>query len=259
MSGRQSSCGNRNRCGCILPGSRPLRCSSGDGQRRCPHRSWSIQENIDENYYFKGYHVSGIEGSLAGAQTIDQDIVFVASYGVKNDLVEYYVNYVDESGAGIGPVRNTYKGNVGDNLVVAFIYIDGYRPLVKNYSITIKEGEPNELTFEYRRNRVETITVEDVIEGTGGGTVTPGPGTAPAEETVPEEAEAPIEIIDIDEPETPQAEPADDHNDSENKGDEETEFSFLQKYGLLLAGGFISLLLFLLLFLLFRRRHSDEE
>ena len=219
------------------------------------------QEDIDELYYFKGYHVAGIEGSLAGAQDITHDIVFVASYGIENNLVEYYVNYVDENGNGIGPIRNTYVGNVGDKPVVAFVHINGYAPKVRNYTGTLTEDEVLEFTFEYRENRIDTVTiVEDEVEGStyNGGA---GQQTVPGEESSSNtEENTPIDIIDIDEGTTPTTEP-DNIPDGGNEGQTETSsfLSFLQKYGLLLGGGLLVLFLLLFLFLMMRRRREDEE
>ena len=216
-------------------------------------------ENIDELYYFKGYHVAGIE-TLVGAQDITHDIVFVASYGIENNLVEYYVNYVDENGNGIGPIRNTYVGNVGDKPVIAFVHINGYAPKVRNYTGTLKEDEVLEFTFEYRENRIDTVTiVEDEIEGStyNGGA---GQGTVPGEEQGSNtEENTLVDIIDIDEGTTPTTEP-DNIPDGGNEGQTETNsfLAFLQKYGLLMVGGLL-LLFLLLLFLLLRRRKEDEE
>jgi len=218
------------------------------------------QEDIDELYYFKGYHIAGIEGSLAGAQDITHDIVFVASYGIENNLVEYYVNYVDENGNGIGPVRNTYVGNVGDKPVVAFVHINGYAPKVRNYTGTLTEDEVLEFTFEYRENRIDTIEyIEDEIEGSVYNGTVPGQENVPGEEPGSETQE-PIDIIDIDEDNTPAAEP-DNIPDGDNEGQTETNsfLSFLRKYGLLLGGGLLVLFLLLSLFLLLRRRKEDEE
>ncbi len=218
------------------------------------------QDDIDELYYFKGYHVAGIEGSLAGAQDITHDIVFVASYGIENNLVEYYVNYVDENGNGIGPVRNTYVGNVGDKPVIAFVHINGYAPKVRNYTGTLTEDEALEFTFEYRENRIDTVTViEDEVEGSIYNGTGEGQQTVPGEEQGSETPE-PIDIIDIDEGNTPTAEP-DNTPDGGNEGQTETNsfLSFLQKYGLLLGGGLLVLFLLLFLFLMMRRRREDEE
>ena len=130
-------------------------------------------ENIDDTYYFRGYHVSGVEGTLTGAQIIEQDMVFVASYGIENDLVEYYVNYVDEYGSELLP-RATYRGNAGDKPVIAYVYIPGYAPETRNFTGTLSKDEITEFTFVYRR--VESP--EAIIEEVGGTTTTGGTGGA---------------------------------------------------------------------------------
>ena len=215
------------------------------------------EENIDENYYFMGYHIAGIEG-VVGAQTITHDIVFVASYGVENNLVKYYVNYVDEDGKGIGPVRKVYKGNVGDKPVIAYIHINGYAPLVENYTVTLKEDETIELTFIYRRvkSNAGTIIIEEEYEGGGNGSV--GNQQASSTETTePEATEAPIELVDVDETNVPEAESGEAQNSNESKNEDKKDGSFLQNYALPIVGG--SLFLLLLLLLLLRRRHKEDE
>ncbi|MBO4918870.1 MAG: LPXTG cell wall anchor domain-containing protein [Erysipelotrichaceae bacterium] len=216
-------------------------------------------ENIDENYYFMGYHIAGIEGALAGAQTITHDIVFVASYGIENNMVEYYVNYVDEDGKGIGPVRKTYQGNVGDKPVIAYIHIDGYAPLVENYTVTLKEDEVTELTFVYRKVKSNsgTIIIEEEAEGTGNGSVGTNQQSSSTETIEPEETEAPIELVDVDETNVPAAEPGEAQNSNESKNEDKKNGSFLQNYALPVIGG--SLFLLLLLLLLLRRRRKEDE
>ena len=216
-------------------------------------------ENIDENYYFKGYHVAGIEGALAGAQTVTHDIVFVASYGIEHNMVKYYVNYVDENGKGIGPVRKAYQGNVGDKPVIAYVHIKGYAPLVENYTVTLKEDEVTELTFVYRRVKSNsgTIIIEEEGGGSGNGSIGTDQETSPAETIEPQETEAPVEMVDMDETETPAAEPNETQNSEESRNEEKKNGSFLQKYALPLIGG--SLFLLLLLLLLLRRRRKENE
>ena len=125
----------------------------------------------DERYYFKGFHISGIEDlSTGGAQTINEDVIFVASYGIKGATVGYTVRFVDASGNQLAdPV--TYYGNVGDKPVVAFQYIDGYVPNAYNITGTLKENAAdNVFTFVY-------------TQGTGGGTSGEG-GTTTTDEGV---------------------------------------------------------------------------
>ena len=60
----------------------------------------------DPKYYFKGFHISGIEG-VVGTQYITKDTVFVATYGIKGQTVAYTVEYVDNNG-----VTPTYVGDL---------------------------------------------------------------------------------------------------------------------------------------------------
>lgn len=119
----------------------------------------------DDNYYFKGFHISGVEG-VVGTTDITEDTVFVASYGMKGETVAYTVNYVDESGKTLLP-SVTYQGNVGDQPVVAFRYVDGYLP--QAYNLTKKlsdQASENVFTFKYKKVKPK------VVGTTGSGGVT---------------------------------------------------------------------------------------
>ena len=220
-------------------------------------------EDIDDTYYFRGYHVAGIEGTLAGAQTIDQDMVFVATYGIENDLVEYYVNYVDEYGNELLP-RATFHGNVGDKPVVAYVYIENFAPNTRNFTGTLSKDTVTEFTFEYHRV-ASPGTIIEYEEGpgtTGGGTgggagggeeggnseVTPGGEVTP---------DIPVDIIDIDDPDTPTTQPDDNTDNGETDHNNQGGTSIWLYAGLIATGGL--LLLLLLLLLLRRRKGNDEE
>ena len=45
----------------------------------------------------------------------------------RESLAEYTVNYVDANGNKLADSK-TYYGNVGDEPVIAYLYIDGYIP-----------------------------------------------------------------------------------------------------------------------------------
>ena len=47
-------------------------------------------------------------------------------YGILGNAVAYTVNYVDTSGRQLAP-SETYYGNVGDEPVIAYLYIEGYQ------------------------------------------------------------------------------------------------------------------------------------
>ena len=166
----------------------------------------------DDRYYFKGFHVSGIEGVQEGAQKVKEDIVFVATYGIKGDLVEYYVTYVDTEGNTLHP-KSTLHGNVGDKPVIAYQHIDGYVPQTANFTGTLSKDKTIEFEFVYTKVTTNTTIIEEegetIYTGGGGGTtpVTPGGQEEPVPAPEPEQPTPPEEIIDIDEPDTPQADP----------------------------------------------------
>ena len=119
----------------------------------------------DSKYYFKGFHISGQEGVLTGAMPITKDMDFVATYGIKGDMVKYTAEYVDEAGAELAPSRTLY-GNVGDEIVVAFVYVEGYEPDNPNITLTLDEDEDNNVaTFVY--HEVQPTVVPD--NGDNGG------------------------------------------------------------------------------------------
>ncbi|MDO5120975.1 MAG: MucBP domain-containing protein, partial [Erysipelotrichaceae bacterium] len=130
---------------------------SGTAEMEIPYGStWNpadYEDNItvtDSDYYFKGFHISGIEG-VVGTTDITEDTVFVASYGMKGKTVAYTVNYVDTSGKTLR-ASATYQGNVGDKPVVAFRYIDGYLPQAYNLEKTLSsDSTKNVFEFEYKK------------------------------------------------------------------------------------------------------------
>ncbi len=106
---------------------------------------------IGEKYYFKGYHIAGHEGVI-GAMNITKDIDLVATFGLKGNMVKYIIHYQDRKGKTLR-ADDEYYGNVGDKPVVAYVYIEGYRPVnTKNVTFTLKEGEVREFTFVYTRD-----------------------------------------------------------------------------------------------------------
>lgn len=217
----------------------------------------------DDKYYFKGFHVSGIEGRIEGSLKVNEDIILVATYGIKGKQVAYYISYVDKTtGARLLPTR-TEHGNPGDEAVAAYRYIEGYVPDFYNAHLILSEDESkNKIVFEYTP-LVNNVTV-DIIDqgggggggdgGTGGGNGGAGGGTSPSQES---EQSEPIESIDIVDPENPAAgpetEPSVPEVPQENQG-----HSFSWLWTILAALGF-SLLLILLIILLLKRKRDREN
>lgn len=125
----------------------------------------------DERYYVRGIRESGKDNNTVGEESfkITRDIDFVVAYGIKGSNVEYYVNYVDESGNKLAE-SDTYSGNVGDKPVVAYEYIDGYYPQARNLTKTLSaNASENNFTFVYRKITQETATTTTETNETDNG------------------------------------------------------------------------------------------
>ena len=103
---------------------------------------------------------------------MDGDADYVVAYGIRGDMVEYTVQYQDEDGNALADSR-TSSGNVGDEAVVAYLYVEGYRPLNFNLSKVLSANSAdNVFTFVYTQ-----ILEDEVIIVDGGTTVTNGGAT----------------------------------------------------------------------------------
>ena len=179
----------------------------------------------DDKYYFKGFHVSGIEGVLEGAQTINEDKVFVATYGVKGALVAYTVHYVDENGGQLLP-SGTFYGNPGDKPVIAYQYVEGYLPQAYNLTGTLTEEGTNEFTFVYSVNENAgsgaNETAQNAAGGAAGQNAAGGTGTAGAG-VAGNAGNGPAQIIDLDDESAPQADGDGSADGGSNDGSDEDE------------------------------------
>lgn len=191
---------------------------------------WGAKENVDlvgtdnGKYIVQGVRLSGTETIVQSSFTMDKDMDYVVAYGVNGSPVSYTIRYVDTEGNQLlDPVTRT--GKVGDRPVVPYRDIAGYLPQAYNLTRTLVSQEEadedvtkNVFTFTYTPIP-ENVTTEMLTELLGGGVVVipgaapAGGGGAPAGPggvVVPEE-ETPLappeEVIDLDNPETPQAGP----------------------------------------------------
>lgn len=119
-------------------------------------RSKTIEETYlpeGSKYYVKGYKISGEGGEYtchSESFIVDRDYDLMVAYGMPDNLVSYTINFVDaETGAQLAD-SVTYYGNVGDKPVVAYEYIEGYRPLYRNISGTLS-ADGNVWSFPYLR------------------------------------------------------------------------------------------------------------
>lgn len=119
---------------------------------RVSFRQADVTLEEGSKYYIKGIRESGRDNNTVSSQssfvvTGDQD--YVVAYGIKGNSVGYTVRYVDTEGRQLLP-DETYYGNIGDRPVIAYQYVENYRPQAYNLTGTLKENEAeNVFTFTY--------------------------------------------------------------------------------------------------------------
>ena len=155
-----------------------------DGTGRFSFSLGSVKLKNGSKYYVKGLKLAGYDTSeklneLSFKVTEDTDLV--VAYGIKGDMVPYYINYVDAANGQKLAERETYYANDGDKPVVAYKHFEHYEPKYYNITGTVKKGGKNEWTFEYNKieNTVREETVEQTVTTTvpGQDTVITTPGT----------------------------------------------------------------------------------
>lgn len=159
--------------------------------------------NADSKYYVRGVRESGQDNQVVDVAsfvvTSDQD--YVVAYGIRGEMVAYTIRFEDEAGNELAPplVRH---GNIGDKPVVAYRYVEGYRPQAYNLTKTLDaNAEENVFTFVYTPIDVN-VTIQTIVNP--GVTVTPGVEPAPGPEEELEDGPTPLapgpeEVIDLDE------------------------------------------------------------
>lgn len=235
--------------------------------------------NDDTKYYISGIRLSGRDNNTRAADPsfiVDGDADYVVAYGIRGDMVEYTVQYQDEDGNALADSR-TYYGNVGDEAVVAYLYVEGYRPLNFNLSKVLSANSAdNVFTFVYTQ-----ILEDEVIIVDGGTTVTNGGATRTDRGTSATDGEDEEVIEEVLPAATPDpnanGQGGDNALNEEDIGDNRTPLGRLVQQirdaveqltggspvaaAALIAGVAIVLaaLIFLLLILLRRRRDKDEN
>lgn len=106
-------------------------------------------------YYIKGFRLSGRDNNTVPEEPvfeITKDTDFVVAYGIKGSMVKYTVNYVDKAtGNQIGAKSKEFYGNAGELPIVAFLYIDGYRPSFENFKTVLSAKDNMTYTFKYEK------------------------------------------------------------------------------------------------------------
>ncbi|MCM1025235.1 MAG: hypothetical protein NC432_02300 [Roseburia sp.] len=192
----------------------------------------TIRFRTAEKYNIIGFRESGKDNSeRVGSEAIERDQDFVVAYGLMKDAVEYTIAYVDTAGNTLRE-SESYYGTIGDKPVITYRYFDGYQPQAYNLTKTLSaNAAENVFTFIYSRvtppaDIVITIpgpaapsggeespaegpvTVVPPGEETGGEPAAPeGGGEGGGELNIEDELtpQAPQEIVDLDDTQTPLA------------------------------------------------------
>lgn len=137
-----------------------------------------VQLKDGSKYYVKGIRLAGRDNNTIGVTSflVEGDADYVIAYGLLTDAVMYTIEYVDADGNELAPAEH-YYGNVGDKPVVAFLYIEGYRPNAYNLTKTLSANAADNV-FRFVYTRTENGTRPG---GTGDGGDEGGdePGTTP--------------------------------------------------------------------------------
>ena len=168
----------------------------------------------------EGFRVSG-QDTLYSSYTFDvnEDTDLIVAYGVEGAMTSYTIHFVVEAtGQELGSA--TFTGKVGDKPVESYEYFEGYRPLYRNITGTLREG-PNDWTLPYvaveaptETTTVETTTTTTTTAGAAAAAAAPAaegaaaaaapaaPGAEGAAAAATPEATAPAteEILDVDTP-----------------------------------------------------------
>ncbi len=126
-----------------------------------------------DGYYLKGFVESGkdpLESMITpgGSVTVNEDMDFVAVYGVKGEEVPYTVQYlIYNTTTKIAP-DGTFYGDIGSRPVASYIYIDGYQPYMRSTKTLTGSGD---VLYVYYTKKV--TTTPQTGGGGGGGTIVP--------------------------------------------------------------------------------------
>ena len=179
-----------------------------------------VKLNDNSKYYVRGIRESGkdnSESTQASSFLVTGDQDYVIAYGILGDATSYTINYVDSEGNTLAP-SETYYGNVGDQPVVAYVYIEGWQPQAYNLGKTlVADASQNVFTFIY--SPIPTVTNTNTVVVPGQTPAVQPPAAAPpaqggvtvveGEEEPGEEPVAPVEPVgeDVGDENPPLAEP----------------------------------------------------
>lgn len=103
-------------------------------------------------YSVKGVRQAGHDETNAGSIAVTGDAEYVVAYGVITNPVNYTVKYVDGDGNELlSP--DTFIGNAGEKIEVAFRSVDGFLPDAFRKDMTLSSEKENVATFVYHPSK----------------------------------------------------------------------------------------------------------
>ncbi len=115
---------------------------------------------------------------------VTEDRSFVVTYGVPGNMIPYTVSYV-QAGSSTpvpGSETQTFYGVAGEKPVVSAPHFDGYTPVYRAITGTLKKGQENAWVFEYTRN-VQPTSAPTTPAPTAAPTVAPQSPSQPVRTT----------------------------------------------------------------------------
>lgn len=116
----------------------------------------------DDVHYARGVRLSGHDNSTVSnsAIVVDGSQDYVVAYAIPDTLVEYTVYYTDRDGNQLLE-SETFHGNVGDEAVMGFRYVDGWAPIVSNIRMTLSDDPTqNVMAFVYDPIERPVVTID---------------------------------------------------------------------------------------------------
>ena len=244
-----------------------------------------LKVNDSSTYSVRGLKISGHDNDETSTRhyqfpvtvnNITEDMSFSVAYGVKGDMIDYVVRYVDANNPSteILPSR-TYYGTPGDFLIVSAEYVDGYLPDAYSKGWTLRADGIREIIFymseagagtnnanaDNNANNGQNAGAGNAGGAAGAGAVNAGTGDG-----------TPANFVNLDDGQTPTVNP--DSVGGEGNGgngsndgtsdinEQKTPTSLIERTGLvpfILGGGLLAAIIALIAFLRVRRGDGDEE
>lgn len=126
----------------------------------------------DDRFYAIGFREAGHDNNpyytFGTPVKITRDMDFVIGYGMKSTAVQYMVSYLHATTRVNLLPPQIFYGNIGDKPVVAFQYVENYRPQALAITKTLT-SDPTQNVFEFLYTPINTGGGAVVPPGGGGG------------------------------------------------------------------------------------------